>query len=69
MTVSEKAVFLYRNKAETGRIYAYENRDHFYLVKVHGFGDYSFDLKVSIEGNEAAINSIRRSVKQWKWKD
>ena len=52
--------------AEKGGIYCYENGNYFYIIKVYGFGDYSFSLKVLIEGNEEAINSVRRSIKQWK---
>lgn len=52
--------------AERGKAYPYENRNHFYLVGVNGFGDYSFDLKVLIKGHEEAINTIKRRVEQWK---
>lgn len=52
--------------AEIEKAYPYENRNHFYLVGVNGFGNYSFNLRVLIKGHEEAINTIKRSVEQWK---
>lgn len=46
--------------AEKDRIYPYENRNHFYLVKVHGFGSYSFLTKIPLKGNTEKINRIRK---------
>ena len=45
--------------AEKGRTYPYENRNHFYLIKVYGFGDYGFTYKIPIDGNEEMISAVR----------
>lgn len=49
--------------AERGKAYPYENRNHFYLVGVNGFGDYSFKFKAKIDGNEDIINNLRGDIK------
>lgn len=51
--------------AEKGKIYRYENRNHFYLVKVNEQGNYEFRCKIPIDGNEQKIQAICRSVELW----
>ena len=45
--------------AEKGKIYRYENRNHFYLVKVNEQGNYEFRCKIPIDGKSIKIKEIR----------
>ncbi len=44
--------------------YPYDNRDHFYIFSVNGFGSYNFYYKIPIDGNEDYIREIRKGLKQ-----
>lgn len=43
--------------------YPYENRNHFYIFSVNGFGSYQFYYKIPIDGNEDYIREIRKGLK------
>ena len=46
-----------------GDRFGYENRDHFYIVKVLGFGSYSFSAKVALtEKNKPYIDLLRKEL-------
>lgn len=46
--------------AENGKTYPYENRNHFYLVTVNGFGSYHFGFKLKLcARNQRKINLMR----------
>ena len=51
---------------EPGKIYPYENRNHFYLVDVVDFNNYHFCYKAAIDKNEEKILEIRRIMKTWE---
>ena len=47
--------------AKIGATVPYENRNHFYLVKVFDVGSYSFTAKIPLtEKNQSKINQIRK---------
>lgn len=51
--------------AITGSVVPYENRNHFYLVKVLDTGSYEFIAKIPVTaGNQAKINAIRKGDKE-----
>lgn len=51
------------NLKADGKMYNYENRNHFYRFTVNDFGNYSFHEKIKIVGNEDYINNIRKKGK------
>lgn len=48
--------------AEKGGIYCYENGNYFYIIKVYGFGDYSFSLKVLEPVHIKVLQFLRKHI-------
>ena len=49
--------------AKIGDVVPYENRNHFYLVKVYDAGVYEFVHKIRLTaGNQPIINRIRKEL-------
>lgn len=56
------------NLQADGTFHCYENRNHFYVFKVEDVGEYSFWVRMKIDGNEELISNITESLKEGRVK-
>ena len=49
--------------AKPGMRYPYENRDHFYVVKVYDIGVYDYTVRLALSArNQPLINKLRKEI-------